>query len=99
MDDLTRLVLVNAIYFKDNWKKQFYKRATYPQRFYTTKDQFAEVPMMSQVDHFDYAEKDTYKVLSLPYEVLCLIALLATIFNRANVFLISSHYRMKISEW
>uniref|UniRef100_A0A8C5PP14 Serpin family I member 1 n=1 Tax=Leptobrachium leishanense TaxID=445787 RepID=A0A8C5PP14_9ANUR len=74
--DLTRLVLVNAIYFKGNWKSQFRPENT--RTFSFTKDDESEVqvPMMYQKGEFYYGEftdgsneaGGVYQVLEIPYE-------------------------------
>ncbi|XP_053317118.1 neuroserpin [Spea bombifrons] len=74
--ELTRLVLVNAIYFKGNWKSQFRPENT--RTFSFTKDDESEVqvPMMYQKGEFYYGEftdgsneaGGVYQVLEMPYE-------------------------------
>ncbi|CAH2247499.1 neuroserpin [Pelobates cultripes] len=74
--ELTRLVLVNAIYFKGNWKSQFRPENT--RTFSFTKDDESEVqvPMMYQKGEFYYGEftdgsneaGGVYQVLEIPYE-------------------------------
>ncbi|KAM8953545.1 neuroserpin [Pelodytes ibericus] len=74
--ELTKLVLVNAIYFKGNWKSQFRPENT--RTFSFTKDDESEVqiPMMYQKGEFYYGEftdgsneaGGTYQVLEMPYE-------------------------------
>uniref|UniRef100_UPI00398F4B2D neuroserpin n=1 Tax=Pristiophorus japonicus TaxID=55135 RepID=UPI00398F4B2D len=73
---LTRLVLVNAIYFKGNWKSQF--RAENTRTFPFTKDDESEIqiPMMYQQGDFYYGEFSdgsneaggVYQVLEMPYD-------------------------------
>ncbi|XP_053566088.1 neuroserpin [Bombina bombina] len=73
---LTKLVLVNAIYFKGNWKSQFRPENT--RTFSFTKDDESEVqvPMMYQKGEFYYGEftdgsneaGGVYQVLEMPYE-------------------------------
>lgn len=48
------MVLVNAIYFKGLWAKQFKKEATYDQDFWTSSTESVKVPMMHQKDKFRY---------------------------------------------
>jgi len=64
---LTRLVLVNAIYFKGDWALPFYEARTRKERFYLDQDEAVQVPMMSQLDDFRYGENRQLQVLELPY--------------------------------
>ena len=68
-DDLTRLVLCNAIYFKGKWQHQFKKSDTKPGPFQVTTNQTVTVPMMSQKAHFKIARSDdrSLELLELPY--------------------------------
>jgi serpin B len=68
LDALTRLVLVNAIYFKGNWESQFKPERTKNAPFYVSPDKSVQVPMMTQKREFRYAEIERLKVLELPYE-------------------------------
>ncbi|XP_005299279.1 neuroserpin [Terrapene carolina triunguis] len=73
---LTHLALVNAVYFKGNWKSQFRPENT--RTFSFTKDDESEVqiPMMYQQGEFYYGEFSDgsneaggiYQVLEIPYE-------------------------------
>ena len=67
LDALTRLVLVNAIYFKGNWKIQLETGRTKDAPFYISPDNSVQVPMMAQKQTFGYAEYETLQVLELPY--------------------------------
>ena len=66
-DPSTRLILVNAIYFKGNWASQFKKSATTQMPFYLTESKSIEVPMMHQTSTFNYGEEESLQVLELPY--------------------------------
>ena len=66
-DPLTRLILVNAIYFKGNWASQFKKFATTKMPFYLNVSKSIEVPMMNQTSEFNYGEEEHLQVLELPY--------------------------------
>ena len=66
-DPLTRLILVNAIYFKGNWASQFKESATTQMPFYLNESKSIEVPMMNQTSKFNYGEEESLQVLELPY--------------------------------
>jgi serpin B len=66
------LVLVNAIYFKGNWLKQFDPKRTTKDDFFTSstlrdKDHTKPVEMMSIKDYFAYGKLPGYQLLELPY--------------------------------
>jgi serpin B len=67
IDSLTRLILVNAIYFKSKWLKQFSKSNTQDDDFHTIDGDTITVPMMSQEDHFRHTKGDGYQAIELPY--------------------------------
>ncbi|XP_011497720.1 PREDICTED: alaserpin-like [Ceratosolen solmsi marchali] len=64
-----KLVLLNAVYFKGNWKKQFVRERTSLAPFYTNETTTVEVPMMNVVDKFHYKELSELdaECLILPY--------------------------------
>jgi serpin B len=68
IDQNTRAVLTNAIYFKANWTSQFTSGDTTNQNFTTTNDTKVKVPMMSQFATFPYYEDDTVQMLDMPYQ-------------------------------
>jgi serpin B len=68
LDRLTRMVLVNAIYFKGRWASQFEKNATKNSAFWRTKKTPIETPMMHQEQEYNYLEEDGLQILELPYE-------------------------------
>lgn len=67
LDALTRLVLVNAIYFKGNWASQFAKARTQTAPFLVTPSQKVEAPLMTQEHPFKYGKTDRLQILELPY--------------------------------
>ncbi|XP_048008527.1 leukocyte elastase inhibitor-like [Megalobrama amblycephala] len=69
VDEMTRLVLVNAIYFKGNWEKKFPKEATRDGQFKLNKNQTKPVKMMHQKSKFPLAfiPEMNSQVLELPY--------------------------------
>ncbi len=67
LDRLTRLVLVNAIYFKGNWASQFAKERTQTAPFLVTPSQKVAAPLMTQEHSFRYGETERLQILELPY--------------------------------
>ena len=67
LDDLTRLVLTNAIYFKGDWTNPFPKSATRDEPFHVTGDKSTTAPLMHKTENFMFAAVDSLKVLQLPY--------------------------------
>ncbi|KAG8133241.1 hypothetical protein E2320_011066 [Naja naja] len=67
----TVLVLVNAIYFKGKWKRQFDSKDTHEADFWTSKEHSKKVQMMAQGGKFNYAKitSPPMEVLELPYDV------------------------------
>jgi serine protease inhibitor len=61
------LFLINAVYFKGNWTRQFDPKLT-SDRPFTLSDQTQKtVPMMSQRGDYQYTETDQFQAVSLPY--------------------------------
>ncbi|XP_063017771.1 serpin B6-like [Melospiza melodia melodia] len=69
LNSLTRLVLVNAIYFKGNWKEQFNKQSTREWPFHINKKETKPVQMMFKEATFNmtYVGDFQTKILELPY--------------------------------
>jgi serpin B len=67
IDSLTRLVLVNAIYFKGNWDSPFDSQQTKNAQFWLNSSKNITIPMMRQENHFGYAENQLLQILELPY--------------------------------
>lgn len=69
LDNNTRLVLVNAIYFKGKWAKPFDVESTTTEKFYVNETDTIDVQMMHLTKKFYYKEDETLdaKVLELPY--------------------------------
>ncbi len=61
------LFLINAIYFKGSWTKEFEqdKTATFP--FYLLSGEEKKHPMMSQSGEYRYYETEKFQAVSLPY--------------------------------
>jgi serpin B len=67
LDESTRMVLVNAIYFKGTWATPFPESATRPDKFYTKPDTTVTVPFMHKHGKFSYGENDQLQLIALPY--------------------------------
>ncbi|XP_078065063.1 glia-derived nexin [Mustelus asterias] len=68
----TKLVAVNAIFFKGLWKSQFRPGNTRNRDFYAADGNVYQVPMMSQISTFNFGKAITptnvkYFILELPY--------------------------------
>lgn len=68
LNDLTRLVLTNAIYFKGKWATQFEKKNTKEAPFILADGKKVNIPMMYQKSDFRYMEKEGCQILELPYK-------------------------------
>ncbi|TSZ12228.1 Glia-derived nexin [Bagarius yarrelli] len=70
---LTRLVVVNSIYFKGKWKSRFQVQNTKMRSFTAGDGKSYQVPMMSQLSAFNFGWANTpdgvkYRVIELPYQ-------------------------------
>jgi serpin B len=68
IDELTRLVLVNAIYFNATWASQFNESATREATFDLLDGSEVRVPMMNQEAYFGYFSAEDFQVIELPYQ-------------------------------
>lgn len=69
LSDDTRLVLVNAIYFKGNWQNKFNKALTAPGSFFVNENDSVDVQYMHVKAHFKfgYFEDLDATAIELPY--------------------------------
>ncbi|XP_018017147.1 leukocyte elastase inhibitor isoform X3 [Hyalella azteca] len=70
LDALTRLVLVNAVYFKGLWTKPFDKARTQDLPFYTDETNSVNVPMMKAKEEYRYMIRKDLEatVLGMDYQ-------------------------------
>lgn len=78
INELTRLVITNAIYFKGDWAAQFKKTATQDEQFHMDGGKSIQAPMMRQTGHFRFVREDGLAIIELPYaeNELSMIAIL-----------------------
>ncbi len=78
LDPMTRLILVNAIYFKGNWLMPFNPEVTHSGDFFIEPQKLVQVPLMHLEDQFAYAEFSDLQILEMVYkgEDLSLLVLL-----------------------
>ncbi|MBP9853547.1 MAG: serpin family protein [Candidatus Omnitrophica bacterium] len=68
LTEITKLVLVNAIYFKGHWIYPFEKEYTQPRKFELISGEQIEVPTMNQESSYGYSENETLQILEMPYK-------------------------------
>lgn len=61
------MLLINAIYFKGEWKYKFDDKLTRTDNFYLLNSEIKKVPLMSQSGKFKYFENDDFQSIVLPY--------------------------------
>src|SRR3984893_6205222 len=68
LNEMTRLVLANAIYLKAPWAHEFNERVTKPAPFHVRGGAAVDVPMMRREDRqFGYAKREGFTAVSQPY--------------------------------
>ena len=60
-------ILINAIYFKGDWKYEFDESQTEDRPFYLKDGSTKDVPLMSLEEKLAYMENETLQAVSLPY--------------------------------
>jgi len=68
LNQMTRLVLTNAIYFNAAWQHPFDKNSTSDAPFRLLDGSEVTVPMMRQTSSFNYTEGTDYQAVELPYD-------------------------------
>jgi serpin B len=67
LDPLTRVLLVNAIYFKSRWAQQFEPEDTKDEPFWLLDGRSVDVPMMHTTAWYDYGRVGSAEALRLAY--------------------------------
>ena len=68
VDELTRLVLTNTVYFKARWRQPFQARNTRNEAFHLDRARDVQVPMMHMIASVPYTENERFQAVSLPYQ-------------------------------
>jgi serpin B len=68
LNDLSRFILVNAVYFKGLWNTPFPISATRPEKFYDSSSKTLTVPTMRALGTFLYRETTNMQLVVLPYK-------------------------------
>src|SRR5262249_16277854 len=67
LDEMTRLVLTNAIYFLGCWESEFDAANTRLSTFWTTPTEQVPTSMMTQTGYFNSSMNDDLQALEMPY--------------------------------
>lgn len=67
IDPMTVLLLVNAIYFKGEWKSEFDESLTEEEDFTALDGGSSRVPLMAQSGSYGYLETEQFQAVELPY--------------------------------
>ena len=89
LDDLTRLVITNAIYFKGTWVTQFDEKNTTMEDFRIDAENSSKVSMMKlEEEYFKYGETESMQVIELPYhgQKVSMLVLLPKNIDDASTF-------------
>jgi serpin B len=68
LDELTRLVVTNAVYFLGDWAQPFNPSNTVEQPFHGPGGQTRQVPLMQLQRRFRYTENASFQSIDLPYK-------------------------------
>ena len=63
----TRLMISNAVYFKDEWLEKFEKRMTRPATFFASSEDQYSIDFMQNKELLPYYESDEFQFFSKPY--------------------------------
>ncbi|XP_046746846.1 antichymotrypsin-2-like isoform X2 [Diprion similis] len=69
VNEWTKIIMINAVYFKGNWEQKFDTEYTENRPFYITKDTKRHIPTMYRKSDYAYAELEELnaRAIQLPY--------------------------------
>ncbi|XP_065204879.1 leukocyte elastase inhibitor-like [Planococcus citri] len=68
LKDLTFMILLNAVYFKAEWRDKFGPLFTRNEPFYLSRDRFVQIPMMREFREYRYSKQKSFGILEIPYK-------------------------------
>uniref|UniRef100_A0A914GVP9 Serpin domain-containing protein n=1 Tax=Globodera rostochiensis TaxID=31243 RepID=A0A914GVP9_GLORO len=68
LNDMTRLVLINAVYFKGEWANKFRMAFTKKKTFHIDENNTEELDMMCRTDSYNYFADKELQLLGMPYK-------------------------------
>ncbi len=68
LDDRTRAVITNAVYFLGNWTNQFNANVTQEDDFKISDKEAVKAPLMNLQKHFNYTSTSDLQILQIPYK-------------------------------
>jgi serpin B len=98
--EVTKLVLVNAVYFKGEWLVKFEKESTRNAPFWVTPEQSKNVSLMCLQEYFEYGEDVDTQVLVLPYKGSDLSMVILLPKNKGDIKNLEDNLTMEhINKW
>ncbi|MCF7911281.1 MAG: serpin family protein [Candidatus Cloacimonetes bacterium] len=103
LEPLSKLVLLNAIYFKGEWKYKFKKSKTDKDKFHLNSRETTQVDMMHQTSKLNYYEDDLVQAVQMKYDessYSLLVILPRSIDDMPEVLQkLDADYFRQINEW
>lgn len=68
INEYTRLIISNAIYFIGKWDDEFDKKMTKPDDFYSFNKSKSEIEFMNKTEYLSYYENNEFQFITKPYK-------------------------------
>ena len=68
LDSRIQMILLNAVYFKGEWKSKFNEQITEKKNFYNKGIEIKQIDTMTQLSHYFYYEDNKIQIIDLPYK-------------------------------